>query len=40
MLPVSVAGVEKQKWSSGWQTCAVGDATPYGAGKKPLAQHK
>jgi len=27
-----------KKQSSGWQTCAVRDATPYRAGEKPLAQ--
>jgi len=36
MLPISVVAAKKQ--SLGWQTCAVGDATPYGVDEKPLAQ--
>jgi hypothetical protein len=36
MLPVSFAAVEKQ--NSSWQTWAVREATPYGAGERPLVQ--
>ena len=36
MLLMSVTAMEKHKWSSSWQTSAAGDATPYGAGEKPL----
>ena len=36
MLLVSVVTTEKQ--NSSWQTWAVGDATPYGVGKRPLVQ--
>jgi len=36
MLPINVVAAKKR--SSGWQTCAAGDATPYGVDEKPLVQ--
>jgi len=36
MLPISMVAVKKR--SLGWQTCAIGDATPYSVDEKPLAQ--